>query len=216
MTAHWILTILLAFLTVLNAIALIALIRQVGLLHLRLRPISALQDEDGPSPGMRLQFETKPWELGGITSEAERILIGFFSPTCGICGPLMPAFQSIADHAESKEAVVLATDADHDRASEYLREKRVELSFVAEKDVLKRNLIEGAPFAAVVDRDGIILAAGGVNTLEHVEWLLDQARRPVAVTTERAETRFASGNGRTEAVDEIDVVGPPPRRRESL
>lgn len=176
MSAQWTLTLFVALLSVLNAIAAIALIRQVGLLHLRLRPVPALQGEDGPSRGMELRFETKPWELASVASEVERILIGFFSPTCGICAPLMPAFQSIAHNAPDDETVVLVSDADIERAREYLAEKKVSLPVVAERGALKENRIEGAPFAAVVNRDGVVLAAGGANTLEHLEWLLEQAR----------------------------------------
>jgi thiol-disulfide isomerase/thioredoxin len=157
---------------------------------------------------MQLQFETNPWEVGGVAEDAERILIGFFSPTCGICAPLMPAFQSLADNAPAGEAVVLASDAEFERSREYLAAKKVSLPFVAESGALKQNRIEGAPFAAVVDRAGVVLAAGGVNTLEHVEWLLKQARHAHSVQGQLDPSETA-GNGHVAhaALEPPEVVG---------
>jgi hypothetical protein len=49
MTAHSAVTALLTVLTVANAVALVALTRQVGLLHIRIRPVPALDTRSGLS-----------------------------------------------------------------------------------------------------------------------------------------------------------------------
>lgn len=187
MGALWSVTILLALVTGLNALAVIALMRQVGLLHLRVRPVPALEGEGGPSPGMKLAFASPPWESPEIGPEVERMLLGFFSPTCKVCSPLMPAFQAVASAAGPGEAVVLVTEADPERASEYLRSNKVRLPYVAEPNCFTPNEIPGAPFAVVVDRKGHALASGGVNTLEQIEWVLERSKAPAPADSEPDE-----------------------------
>lgn len=173
---YWPILALLTTLTLLNSVAVIALIRQVGLLHLRVKPVPALEGEGGPSPGDLLSFDAAIRELPGIDAEVERILLGFFSPTCALCAPLLPAFRAIAATQGTEEAVALVTDADRERAEEYLQEKRIDLPLIAETDAFKANQVPGAPFAVVSDAEGRVLASGVVNTLENVELLLERAQ----------------------------------------
>jgi methylamine dehydrogenase accessory protein MauD len=193
MSAYWSVTVLVALLTGLNTVAVIALIRQVGLLHLRVRPVPALEGEGGPSPGMKLSFATPPWELEEIRPEVNRVLLGFFSPTCKVCAPLMPAFQAIAAAADPDEAVVLVTEAEPARAQEYLRAGKVRVPYIAEPDCFTPNEVPGAPFAVVVDRKGHALASGGVNTLEQLEWVLEKSKapKPAESETEPGDDRLA-------------------------
>lgn len=176
-TTSWTILGLIALLTALNSIAVIALVRQVGLLHLRLRPVPALDREEGPQPGAILSFSPPPGEL---VPSAERVVLGFFSPTCGVCGPLMPAFQSLASTLSAEEGVVLVTDVDAERARDYLGSKKIRVPVIAEESSFKANGIPGSPYVAVIDRESRVLTRGTVNTLEQIELLLEAARSPEA------------------------------------
>jgi methylamine dehydrogenase accessory protein MauD len=189
---------LLGALVVLNTVAVIGLIRQIGLLHLRVQPLSALRGAGGPALGAQLEFIDKPWELPVIAPEVDRIVLGFVSPTCSICGPLLPAFRSLARAAQASESVVLVTDTDEVRAAEYLTGKGIDLPFVAEPGSFETNEIPAAPFVVVSDASGIVLASGGVNTFEQIEWLLAESRLPQPDPVEAAPPVLAEDHAHIE------------------
>jgi hypothetical protein len=194
--------ILLGFLSVLNAVAVAALIRQVGVLHLRIRPVAGMQGGGGPGPGTQLA-------LPGVLSNLARrrtphVLIGFLSPTCGVCGPLATAFGKLGKTADPNTAILLVIDATEERAREYLREKHIDhLPHLADSGAFKAN-VPGAPWAVVADETGVVIASGGVNTLENIEELMAQADEFVREPSDRAEpSQLATFHHSTEAVQDV-------------
>lgn len=197
MSPTWTILLLLTILTALNSVALIGLIRQVGLLHIRIQPVPALDTEEGPRQGDRLEAASRIRDLLGIPVDTNRLLLGFISPTCGLCRPLLPAFQSVAATLEDDEATVLVTDVEPRRAREYLHGHGIGLPYFADPKSFKENNVPGAPFAVVIDRSGIVLSAGGVNSLEQIESLLNLAR---------AETEIVPDDGEEEQMSEGDAI----------
>jgi hypothetical protein len=165
--------IFLGILCILNTIAVVALIRQVGILHLRIKPVAGLTGAGGPERGATLELPATLPELA--QRDAERFLIGFVSPTCAICGSLMTAFVRIAKSARSDTAVVLVIDASEPAAREYVRARGATfLPYLADSSVFAAN-VPGAPWAVVTDGSGTVIVSGGVNTLDNVEEMLAQA-----------------------------------------
>jgi hypothetical protein len=165
--------ILLGVLCVLNTVAVVALIRQVGVLHLRIQPVAGVTGAGGPPYGSELQLPATLSELA--RRDAARFLVGFVSPTCGICGPLTAAFGRIAKSADADTAVLLVIDASEREASEYVRTKGVSfLPYIADSASLSDN-VPGSPWAVVTDGSGKVIVSGGVNTLDNVEEMLAQA-----------------------------------------
>ncbi len=170
------LTWLLAIIVVIDTVGLIALIRQVGLLHLRLRPVPALSDAEGPPAGASLDLLRPIPTLLGDSDPVALIVWCFVSPSCGLCAPLIPGLLSLRAHMGAGERLAFVLDADQSRASEYLRSRHAErVPFTAHPTLFSRNRVPGAPFAVVTDSAGIVLTSGGVNTLEQVESLLATA-----------------------------------------
>lgn len=170
-------TIFLLILTGLNSVAVIALIRQVGVLHLRLQPLGPLVSSEGPENGARLTFAGAPWQPTSVSKNVDRVVVGFFSPTCSLCGPMIPAFAAVNS---SDVAVFLATDADPKRGREYLDGKGIHLPIAAaESTALVANDVPGAPYAVALNLEGQILAGGAVNTLEQLELLIQESRAVV-------------------------------------
>lgn len=165
--------VLLAALSLLNAVGVVALIRQVGVLHLRIQPVAGMPAGDGPEYGSQLSL---PAALGEIAHrDATRYLVGFVSPGCGLCGGLTTAFGRIAKSTDSHTAVLLVLDATVEEADEYLRSKGAAfLPHIADRSSFTKN-VPGAPWAVVTDRDGAVIVSGGVNTLDNVEEMLAQA-----------------------------------------
>jgi hypothetical protein len=170
--------ILLGALCVINSVAVVALIRQVGVLHLRIEPVAGMPGGGGPPYGSELQLPATLSELA--RRDASRFLVGFMSPTCGICGTMTTAFGRIAKSARPDTAVLLVIDASEPEASEYLRTKGASfLPYVADSASLSNN-VPGSPWAVVTDGSGKVIVSAGVNTLDNVEELLTQADSLIA------------------------------------
>ncbi|SRR6266487_5448842 len=173
MTVLQLSVILLGVLCLFNTVAVVALIRQVGVLHLRIEPVAGMTGADGPRYGSDLTLPATVRELA--RRDAARFLVGFVSPTCGVCGPLTTAFGRIAKSAEAGTAVLLVVDASEQDAAEYLRSRRAGfLPYLADSTSLSAN-VPGSPWAVVTDGSGKVIVSGGVNTLENVEEMLAQA-----------------------------------------
>jgi hypothetical protein len=165
--------ILLGILCVLNTVAVVALIRQVGVLHLRIQPIAGLTGAGGPGYGDELKLPSVLSELA--RRDAARFLVAFVSPTCGICGPLTSSFGRIAKSAGPDTAVLLVIDASEQDASEYVRARGVSfLPYIADRASFNDN-VPGAPWAVVTDGSGKVIISGGVNTLDNIEEMLARA-----------------------------------------
>ncbi len=100
MTALWTVTILLAALAAADSVAVIALTRQVGLLHLRIGP-HYQQPPAGPQPGSLLQLDPARVLPGGDQAH-DLVLLGFVRPTCAGCTAALPAFASVASGLQAR------------------------------------------------------------------------------------------------------------------
>ena len=190
--------VLVGLLTILNSVAVIVLIRQVGLLHLRIQPVEGLQSEDGPSIGDHISFESVDWtHIGALVPRAERVVLAFISPTCSICAPLLPGLRSISRTFRA-EALVVVSDTDSGRLREYLDGKRLNAPAVAEPGAFRENRVPGAPWIVVTDPVGEILASRGVNTFEQIELL-------VAEAASRHRARDSSPNGNPQMEVRLNV-----------
>lgn len=61
------------------------------------------------------------------------------------------------------------------RGREYLQSHRIHLPLIADPQGFQRNSIPGTPYAVVTDLANAILVAGGVNSLEQIEYLVRSA-----------------------------------------
>jgi hypothetical protein len=135
----------------------VALARQVGVLHLRLGPIGALEvDTEGPPLG------EAPPPVEAKTAAGSRVTLGgpglsrlvvFVSPDCAICAQVLPGVPAAARAGGSVPLVI--------------QDREAEAAF----------RVPGTPYALVLDRLGIVVAKGTVNNLEQLEGLIETARR---------------------------------------
>lgn len=176
------------------ALVVLALARQVGVLHERLQPVGALSLARGlkvgdPSP--RLDVATVSGEtlqIGAPNPHGVDTLVMFVSPSCPVCKSLLPALRSIRRGEKPRVEVILASDgpgAEHDRfiAAESLQEfpyvlsERLGLAFGAGR----------LPHAVLLDGGGIVRASGLVNSREHLDSLFEARERGVASLQEYLE-----------------------------
>ena len=185
MTALWTVTTLVAILAVVDSVAVIALIRQVGLLHLRTgpqpapRPGGGQQPARGPQPGSRLALDPAHDVLGDDPAP-DLVLLGFVRPTCGSCTIALPAFTSVASGLSHNERALLVSDADEAGLRAYLAAHGVSLPLITGPHLLSVNDIRTIPYAVVADGAGNVLAAGSATSAEELEAVLGRARRASA------------------------------------
>ncbi|MGH2528832.1 MAG: hypothetical protein ACRDH0_05795 [Actinomycetota bacterium] len=147
-------------LVVVLCVVVVALARQVGVLHLRLGPLGALEvDEEGPPLGEPAQPVTAsgpdgvPTVLGGPGLGR---LVMFVSPTCPLCEQVLPSVAAAASLSGLVPQVVSDPAAEHAWG------------------------VPGVPFVVVLNEAGVVRAKGTVNNLEQLEGLVDTASRRAA------------------------------------
>lgn len=168
------------FVVAVMAIVILALVRQLGVLHERIAPAGALAVQEGLSVGEAappVAAETltgQTLEVGSPDALGRATLLFFLSPSCPVCKTLLPALKSLRRAEAGRLDVVLASDgtpAEH-RAF-VLREKLGDLPYILSPTLGMAYGVSKLPFAALIDGSGILRARGLVNSREHLESLLE-------------------------------------------
>src|SRR5207248_1753598 len=100
-------------LLVLSAVVL-ALVRQVGVLHERIAPAGALMLNRGlvvgePAPALEVaDLEGRTHRPGAVRPDGRSTLLLFVSPTCPVCKSLLPAVRSARKDERGWMDVILA------------------------------------------------------------------------------------------------------------
>ncbi len=172
---------------ILLILAVLGLSRQIGVLLERVAPAGALMTGKGLKPGEaapELELTSlggKPVHVGGARSDNRSTLLFFLSPTCPMCDAVVPAVRSLAHSERSWLDVVLASDGDDADHEGYVKRKKLqELPYVVSRELGLRFRVGQLPHAALVDENGVVAAAGLINTREHLDSLLEAKHRGVA------------------------------------
>ena len=169
------------------ALTVLALTRQIGLLHERISPVGALSPEakvkvGDPAPELALiDLHDRPLQLGGASKDESRTLLFFLSPTCPVCETLLPTVERVARTEVPRVRVVLASDGLPDEHRVFVDEKRIShLPYVLSAPLGMAYGVAKLPYAVLIDEEGIVAAQGLVNTREHLESLFEAQRHGVA------------------------------------
>lgn len=157
--------------------ALIALARQVGILHMRVAPAGALATAGGASVGddteglMGQSVDGRMLTLGGARPGVPLRLLMFVSAQCPLCKGLIPVARSFGQD----ERVALTFVGDDDPAAQramIVQQGLQDYDFVNDEAVGRTLGVSKLPFAVLIDEEGTILSKGLVNSREHLESLL--------------------------------------------
>ena len=169
------------------ALTVLALTRQIGLLHERISPVGALSPQANvkvgdPAPELALiDLHDRPLQLGGASKDESRTLLFFLSPTCPVCETLLPTVERVARTEVPRVRVVLASDGLPDEHRVFVDEKRIShLPYVLSDPLGMAYGVAKLPYAVLIDEEGIVAAQGLVNTREHLESLFEAQRHGVA------------------------------------
>ena len=171
----WVVTLALAFVVV-------ALTRQIGLLHERIAPVGALASSAGPEVGdLAPALELQALDGSAIQLAAKRTLLFFLSPTCPVCETILPTLLRMEREERSDLRVLLASDGDPNEHARFVKEKGLDRSaYVLSMELGTRFEVAKLPYAVLIDDEGRIAAKGIVNTREHLESLFEAERLQLA------------------------------------
>jgi methylamine dehydrogenase accessory protein MauD len=197
----------------------LALTRQVGLLHERVAPAGALVTGGGPRPGevapvLELEdWSGHPLQLGGRDPEGRATLLFFLSPTCPVCRTLLPLLEPVARAEGRRVRCVLASDGPRTEHAAFVHRHGLETRYVLSTELGLAYQVGRLPHAVLIDAEGVVRARGLVNTREHLESLFEAEARGVASLQELLAGH--EDGGRRDAQDR-DPRLPVTQRRKSL
>jgi methylamine dehydrogenase accessory protein MauD len=159
------------------SVAVLALARQVGVLHERVAPAGALISGSGPGVGEqspRIEVHALAGNaitIGATLATGKALLMLFVSQTCPICKKLIPI---ALDFARSERLDVLFVgDADLAEQKKLISQFGIaEHRFINGPEIGMTYRIDKLPYAVLLDDLGVIAAKGLVNSREHFESLI--------------------------------------------
>jgi methylamine dehydrogenase accessory protein MauD len=170
----------------LSAVVL-ALMRQIGVLHERIAPVGALMLAKGLKVGERapeLEVEDLTGQrlhVGGQRNDRRSLLLMFVSPTCPVCKSLLPMLKSSRRAEEARLEIMLASDGDRAEQLAYVHEQGLEeFRYLLSAPLGLAYQVSRLPFAALIDESGVLRARGLINSREHLESLFEAERLGVA------------------------------------
>lgn len=159
------------------ALAVLALARQVGVLHERLAPVGALAMGRGPQPGEAAPKVAARTLDDAVLNVGEALpgrlmqLLFFLSASCPVCKSLLPTAKAFAE-TEALD-LFLVGDGDADDHRQMARHFAIPLDrFIFGPEVGRAFHVGKLPYAVLIGESGIVVAQGLVNSREHLESLV--------------------------------------------
>jgi len=176
-------------------VALMAAIRQIGVLHERIAPTGALMLAKGLKTGLAapqvdvLDLDGQHRRVGAPNTAGRATLVMFVSPTCPVCKSLLPVLKSSRDSERDWLDVVLASDGDLQSQRDYVQAQKLQaFPYVLSTPLGLTYQVSRLPFAVLIDADGILRARGIVNSREHLESLFEAKRLGLATIQDYFES----------------------------
>jgi len=184
------------------AAVVVALTRQIGLLHDRVAPVGALVGGETPRVGeVAPVLEAEAWDgspvrVGGAAEDGRDTLLLFVSPTCPVCREVLPVARALAAEAAGGVRLLLASDGPREEHAAFVeRHGLAGPGYVLSKALGLAYQVARLPHAVLVDAGGVVRARGLVNSREHLESLFEARRHGVASVQDYLARRAGAGSG---------------------
>ncbi|MDF0543034.1 methylamine utilization protein MauD [Sphingobium sp. H39-3-25] len=158
-------------------VALLAVARQVGVLHIRVAPAGALTTAGGIGVGEGIApieahtLDGKAVSIGGPAAGVPLRLLMFVSAQCPLCKMVIPMAKSFA--RDERVALTFVGDDDVGAQRAMIAQHGLDgYAFVNGPEVGQALAVSKLPFAVLLDAEGVILSKGLVNSREHLESLV--------------------------------------------
>jgi methylamine dehydrogenase accessory protein MauD len=185
--AGWIAIALLWLIVVCLAVVILALARQIGVLHERLPQVGALKLAQALTAGQPapivdvVDMSGTRRQIGGVNAGGHDTLVVFLSPTCPVCKSLLPSLRSIRRRERPSVDVVLASDGSRLEHADFIETEGLqEFVYVLSEPLGLAYSAGRLPYAVLMDGGGVARASGLVNSREHLDSLFEAKERGVA------------------------------------
>ena len=162
------------------SVAVLALARQIGVLHERIKPVGALSmgktvEIGEPTTALTVSnLNGGATRVGGPRNDGRASLLIFVSPTCPICKTLMPVFVSVAEQESDWLQLTFCSDGDEVEHRKIIADNKLSaLPYILSREVGMNFQIGKLPYAVLIAADGTLVAHGLVNNREHIESLFE-------------------------------------------
>jgi methylamine dehydrogenase accessory protein MauD len=169
------------------ALTVVALARQIGVLHERIAPAGALMVSGGPKVGEAspvldvVDIAGIEYSIGAVREDAKSTLLFFLSPNCPVCKTLLPVLKSSRKSERDWLDILLTSDGDSAEQQAFIEEYKLQqFSYILSSNLGMTYQVGKLPFAVLLDSEGIIRSKGLVNSREHLESLFEAKERGVA------------------------------------
>ena len=164
---------------IIQAVIIMALARQIGVLHERVAPVGALKLDKNIEIGqIAPEFTLDTINDHGVVNvgvarpDGKSQLLLFVAPDCPICKTLIPVAIAVA-HSE-KLAVAFIGDGEETELLQMIRKHSLQnVPFVNNQDIGMKFGVSKLPYAVLIDDTGIVVGSGLVNNREHLESLIE-------------------------------------------
>jgi methylamine dehydrogenase accessory protein MauD len=178
------------------SLVVLALVRQLGVLHERISPVGALMLAKGLKVGELApavpvtDLDGQPLTVGGARADGRTQLVMFVSPTCPVCKALLPVLKSSRKSEQATLDVVLASDGDLADQRDFVRQNGLDsFRYVVAAPRGISSQVSRLPYAVLIDSGGVLRARGIINSREHLESLFEAQRLGVASLQDYLEER---------------------------
>jgi methylamine dehydrogenase accessory protein MauD len=177
------------------ALAVLALARQIGVLHERIKPVGALSlakvvKAGDAAPTFNLPSLTGGAViLGGNSLRGQSSLLFFLSPSCPVCKVLLPVLKAIQAQERDWLRLVLASDGVENEHLAFIGEHGLEtFPYLLSMELGVAYRIGKLPYAVLISADGKVAAHGLVNNREQLESLFEAQALGVSSVQEYQKT----------------------------
>ena len=175
------------------AAVVVALVRQIGVLHERLRPAGALTLAAGAQVGAAApvvpatDLDGVAHAVGAPAENGRDTLLFFLSPSCPVCKAQLPAVNALAGAGSRRLRVLLASDGPRAEHEAFAARAGLAFPYLLSAQLGVAYGVGKLPWAVLIDAAGVVRAQGLVNTREHLESLFEAKALGVASIQEWAE-----------------------------
>ncbi len=168
-------------------IVVLALTRQLGVLHERISPVGALMLGKGLTIGEQApmvdvsDLDGHAIRVGAPRTDNRSTLVLFVSPTCPICKTLLPVVRSSRKDERDWLDILLASDGEAAGHREFVSSQGLAtVPYILSSTLGMTYQVSRLPFAVLIDSGGVVRARGLVNSREQLESLFEAQRLGVA------------------------------------
>lgn len=184
---------LLWLILIVQAVMLLVLARQIGILHRRIHPTGARITNVGLEIGDKAPSFSEV-DIHGRTRSldvqpAQASLLVFISLSCPTCEELVPAIRTVHKNEDLQSLVVSMTGTDEENRAFVKRHRLSNVPYLTAPHLADAYKVTASPYAIVVDSYGRVFSKGLVNTLEQLESLVEALDKGFHTVDDRIATR---------------------------